>query len=141
LIVSAPRTATPTRVVQLRTSWRASQMCGFADNPVRRPSRHLRLGHELHRPRRAFSGRPRSERHEAFANAERHSLSARADAEFFEHGGEMIFVAAYLDERVHRLNNRGLNDRGRFVDVVKAIVDRRLTYLDLIGTDLSLATT
>ena len=53
----------------------------------------------------------------------------------------MIFVAAYLDERVHRLNNRGLNDRGRFVDVVKAIVDRRLTYLDLIGTDLSLATT
>jgi transposase-like protein len=50
-------------------------------------------------------------------------------------------VAAYLDEQVHRFNNRGLNDRGRFVDVVRSIVDRRLTYRDLTGADLSLATT
>ncbi|HXM38599.1 MAG TPA: IS1595 family transposase [Gemmatimonadales bacterium] len=50
-------------------------------------------------------------------------------------------VAAYLDEQVHRFNNRGLNDRGRFVDVVKSIVDKRLSYRDLIGADLSPATT
>jgi transposase-like protein len=50
-------------------------------------------------------------------------------------------VAAYLDEQVHRFNNRGLNDRGRFVDVVRSIVDRRLSYRDLIGADLSVATT
>jgi len=39
----------------------------------------------------------------------------------------------YVDEQVHRFNNRGTNDRGRFVDVVKSIVDLRLTYGKLIG--------
>jgi len=47
----------------------------------------------------------------------------------------------YVDEQVHRFNNRGTNDRGRFVDVVKCIVDLRLTYGDLIGRDLKLSTT
>ncbi len=50
-------------------------------------------------------------------------------------------VSAYLDEQVHRFNNRRLNDRGRFVDVLRAIVDKRLTYRDLIGANLSPATT
>jgi len=47
----------------------------------------------------------------------------------------------YVDEQVHRFNNRGTNDRGRFVDVLKSIVDLRLTYGDLIGRDLKPATT
>jgi transposase-like protein len=50
-------------------------------------------------------------------------------------------VSAYLDEQVNRFNNRRLNDRGRFVDVLRAIVDKRLTYRDLIGANLSPATT
>jgi transposase-like protein len=50
-------------------------------------------------------------------------------------------VPAYLDEQVNRFNNRRLNDRGRFVDVLRAIVDKRLTYRDLIGANLSPATT
>ena len=47
----------------------------------------------------------------------------------------------YVDEQVHRFNNRLLNDRGRFVDVVKNIVGLRLTYAHLTGADLNLATT
>ncbi len=50
-------------------------------------------------------------------------------------------VPAYLAEQVHRFNHRGLNDRGRFVDVLRSIVDKRLTYRDLIGANLSPATT
>ncbi|HEV2716453.1 MAG TPA: IS1595 family transposase [Terriglobales bacterium] len=47
----------------------------------------------------------------------------------------------YVDEQVHRFNNRGTNDRGRFLDVLKSIVDRRLTYGKLIGQELKPATT
>jgi len=47
----------------------------------------------------------------------------------------------YVDEQVHRFNHRGTNDRGRFVNVLAAIVGKRLTYADLIGANLSPATT
>ncbi len=47
----------------------------------------------------------------------------------------------YVDEQVHRFNNRGTNDRGRFVDVLRSIVGKRVTYRDLTGADLSPATT
>jgi transposase-like protein len=50
-------------------------------------------------------------------------------------------VPAYLAEQVHRFNHRGLNDRGRFVDVLRSIIGKRLTYRDLTGADLSPATT
>jgi transposase-like protein len=50
-------------------------------------------------------------------------------------------VPAYLAEQVHRFNHRGLNDRGRFVDVLRSIIGKRLTYRDLIGADLTPATT
>ena len=47
----------------------------------------------------------------------------------------------YVDEQVHRFSHRGTNDRGRFVSVLAAIVGKRLTYADLIGANLSPATT
>jgi len=47
----------------------------------------------------------------------------------------------YVDEQVHRFNHRGTNDRGRFVSVLAAIVGKRLTYANLIGANLSPATT
>ena len=47
----------------------------------------------------------------------------------------------YVDEQVHRFNNRGTNDRGRFVDVVQSIIGKRLTYEHLTGADLKPATT
>lgn len=50
-------------------------------------------------------------------------------------------VGAYVDEQVHRFNNRKDDDRGRFVKVLSAITGIRLTYADLTGANLSLATT
>ena len=50
-------------------------------------------------------------------------------------------VGAYVDEQVHRFNNRKDDDRGRFVKVLSAITGIRLTYADLIGAKLSFATT
>src|SRR6267154_6116818 len=50
-------------------------------------------------------------------------------------------VPAYLAEQVHRFNNRGTNDRGRFLDVLHGIIGKRLTYRDLTGADVSPATT
>ncbi len=50
-------------------------------------------------------------------------------------------VPAYLAEQVHRFNNRGTNDRGRFLDVLHGIIGKRLTYRDLTGADLHPATT
>ncbi len=47
----------------------------------------------------------------------------------------------YVDEQVHRYNNRGTNDRGRFVDVLRGILGKRLTYRELTGADLSPTTT
>jgi transposase-like protein len=50
-------------------------------------------------------------------------------------------VFRYLDEQCFRFNNRGLNDRGRFVDALRQIIGKRLTYRGLTGADMSLATT
>jgi transposase-like protein len=50
-------------------------------------------------------------------------------------------LMAYVGEQVRRFNNRKLNDGERFVDVLKDVSGRRLTYRDLIGADLSPATT
>src|SRR5207253_1598033 len=50
-------------------------------------------------------------------------------------------LASYVDEQVRRFNERTSNDRARFVSVLADIVGRRLTYRDLIGANLSPATT
>jgi transposase-like protein len=50
-------------------------------------------------------------------------------------------LAQYVDEQVRRLNERKSNDRARFVSVLTDIVGRRLTYHELTGAGLSLATT
>jgi transposase-like protein len=47
----------------------------------------------------------------------------------------------YLDEQVFRFNLRGGNDGERFVNVVKDIIGRRITYKRLIGADLAPGTT
>jgi transposase-like protein len=50
-------------------------------------------------------------------------------------------VFRYLDEQTFRFNNRKDDDHGRFRDVVRQIVGKRLTYATLIGGDLLPATT
>jgi transposase-like protein len=42
----------------------------------------------------------------------------------------------YLDEQTFRFNNRKDNDGWRFIEVVKALAGKRLTYRELIGSDL-----
>jgi transposase-like protein len=42
----------------------------------------------------------------------------------------------YLDEQTFRFNNRKSNDGWRFIEVVKALAGKRLTYRELIGSDL-----
>src|SRR5437588_2567331 len=42
----------------------------------------------------------------------------------------------YVDEQMPGFNNRATNDRGRFVNVLAAIVGKRITYRDLIGSGL-----
>ena len=46
---------------------------------------------------------------------------------------EPFHVTRYLDEQAFRFNTRGDNDRGRFVSVVSAIMDKHLTYSELTG--------
>jgi transposase-like protein len=53
---------------------------------------------------------------------------------------EPFHLFRYLDEQAFRFNERGDNDGGRFVRVIRTIVDRRLTYKELIGQSPSLAT-
>lgn len=47
----------------------------------------------------------------------------------------------YLDEQTFRFNFRKENDGFRFAHVVSTIMGKRLTYKNLIGADLALATT
>jgi transposase-like protein len=49
---------------------------------------------------------------------------------------EPFHLFRYLDEQVFRFNNRKVKDGTRFVDVVRAIVGKRLTYDTLIGADM-----
>lgn len=46
---------------------------------------------------------------------------------------EPFHLARYLDEQIYRFNERGLSDRGRFIEAVKSIVGKRITYKELIG--------
>jgi len=51
---------------------------------------------------------------------------------------EPFHIFRYLDEEAFRFNNRKDNDAGRFVDALRGIVGKRLTYKNLIGSDLPL---
>ena len=46
---------------------------------------------------------------------------------------EPFHLARYLDEQIYRFNQRHLNDRGRFIEAVREIVGKRITYKELIG--------
>lgn len=50
-------------------------------------------------------------------------------------------VKAYVDEQVFRFNNREGKDGDRFIEVLRSIMGKRLTYDALIGADLAPATT
>ena len=53
---------------------------------------------------------------------------------------EPFHLFRYLDEQAFRFNERKGTDRSRFLQVVGAIVGRRLTYKQLIGFDAAMAT-
>ena len=46
---------------------------------------------------------------------------------------EPFHLFRYIDEQVFRFNTRKTKDVARFIDVVRSIVDKRLTYDKLIG--------
>src|SRR5688572_10848982 len=50
-------------------------------------------------------------------------------------------VPRYLSEQVFRFNNRRAGDGERFVAVIDSLLGKRLTYRELIGADLTPATT
>lgn len=52
-----------------------------------------------------------------------------------------IHLFRYLDEQTYRFNERKKNDLQRFVGVLKDVLGRRLTYKELISTDMLPATT
>lgn len=52
-----------------------------------------------------------------------------------------IHLFRYLDEQAYRFNERKKNDLERFVGVLKDVIGRRLTYDELISTDMVPATT
>jgi len=49
---------------------------------------------------------------------------------------EPFHLFRYLDEEVFRFNNRGDNDGGRFINVLRSVRGKRLTYRALIGSEL-----
>ena len=53
---------------------------------------------------------------------------------------EPFHLFRYLDEQIFRFNNRELTDQGRFLALVRSVVDKRLTYKQLTGADLVTAT-
>ena len=42
----------------------------------------------------------------------------------------------YLDEQAFRFNNRAMNDAARFALALKGIINKRLTYANLTGSEL-----
>jgi hypothetical protein len=52
-----------------------------------------------------------------------------------------IHLFRYLDEQTYRFNERHKNDLERFVGVLKDVIGRRLTYKELISTDMLPTTT
>jgi transposase-like protein len=51
---------------------------------------------------------------------------------------EPFHLFRYLDEQVYRFNNRGDNDAGRFINALRSIVSKRVTYDALTGRSLEL---
>jgi transposase-like protein len=49
---------------------------------------------------------------------------------------EPFHLFRYLDEQAYRFNNRKDSDLGRFVNAVKGILDKRVTYVQLTGQEL-----
>lgn len=49
---------------------------------------------------------------------------------------EPFHVFRYIDEQAYRFNTRGDTDTGRFLSVLRNIVDKRLTYSELTGQEL-----
>jgi transposase-like protein len=49
---------------------------------------------------------------------------------------EPFHLFRYLDEQAYRFNNRKLTDAGRFALALKGIVNKRLTYTALTGSEL-----
>jgi transposase-like protein len=49
---------------------------------------------------------------------------------------EPFHLFRYLDEQAFRFNNRAGSDASRFVDALKGIMDKRLTYVALTGSEL-----
>jgi transposase-like protein len=54
---------------------------------------------------------------------------------------EPFHLFRYLDEQVFRFNNRKTKDVARFINTVGQIINKRLTYAQLIGEDIAPATT
>jgi transposase-like protein len=54
---------------------------------------------------------------------------------------EPFHLFRYLDEQVFRFNNRKTKDVARFISTVGQIINKRLTYAQLIGEDIAPATT
>ena len=52
-----------------------------------------------------------------------------------------IHLFRYVDEQVYRFNNREGNDLTRFVGVLRDVLGRRLTYDDVISSNMLPATT
>jgi transposase-like protein len=50
---------------------------------------------------------------------------------------EPFHLHAYLDSQVFRFNNRGLKDGGRFTLALQGMTGKRLTYKQLIGSDIT----
>src|SRR5262249_61402187 len=52
---------------------------------------------------------------------------------------EPFHLFRYLDEQVFRFNTRKASDAGRFVQALRRIVGKRLTYKELIGDGMPAA--
>jgi transposase-like protein len=50
---------------------------------------------------------------------------------------EPFHLFRYLDEQAFRFNNRKDNDGGRFIGVLRSIINKRLTYSELTGAELA----
>ncbi|PYQ92445.1 MAG: hypothetical protein DMG02_01420 [Acidobacteria bacterium] len=49
---------------------------------------------------------------------------------------EPFHLFRYLDEQAFRFNNRVMNDAERFAHALKGIINKRLTYTALTGSEL-----
>ncbi len=54
---------------------------------------------------------------------------------------EPFHLFRYLDEEAYRFNTRKVKDGTRFVDTLRAVVGKRVTYKALTGKDMLPATT